>query len=94
MTLFLVEVPNHPDAANIRRSINGALLDKYETTLDTFMRDFAMVTDGAAVMARVANASVSRDINAPDETWMNCVAHFFNNRMRSVVSSYPQSPSL
>ena len=37
MTLFLVEVPDHPNAANIRRKIYDALLDKYETRLYTFI---------------------------------------------------------
>ncbi len=94
MTLFLVEGMNLPNAANIRGSINEALLDKYETTLHKFMRGFAMVTDGAAVMARVANASISRDIHAPDKTWMNFVEHLFNNLIRFVISSYCQLPSL
>ena len=45
-----------------------------------------MVTDVAAVMARVANASVSREIHAPDETWMRCIAHFLYDSMKTVMS--------
>ena len=32
------------------------------------MRDFTMVNDGSAVIAKVADASVSIDLQAPDET--------------------------
>ena len=67
-TVFLVEGPDCPSARNMRTTLNNALLEKYEYGLDVFMRGFTIVTDGAAVMARVANASVSRDIHRPDET--------------------------
>ena len=73
---------------NIRTTLNNALLEKYEYSLDVFMRGFTMVTDGAAVMARVANASVSRDIHTPDETWMRCLAHLLNNTMKTVLLSH------
>lgn len=52
------------------------------------MPDFTIVTDRAASMARVANASVSRYIHVPDEAWMRCMAYFFNDTMKSVIASY------
>ena len=36
--------------------------------MDRFSRAFTMVTDGATVMERVANASVSKEIHNPDGT--------------------------
>ena len=62
------------------------VLQKYNTLLDTFLKRFTMVTDGAAMMAMVANASVSREMHAPDENWMRWMAHFLNNIMKTVMS--------
>ena len=39
-------------------------MGKYELSMDHFFRDFMIVTDSAAVMARVGNAYVFRKINA------------------------------
>ena len=50
-----------------------------------FSRDFTILSDFAAVMARVANASVSREIHAPDKTRMSCITHGLNNIMKSVM---------
>ena len=52
------------------------------------------MTDGAAVMARVANASLSREIHAPDENWMSCMAHGLNNAMKLVMSTLCNGPIL
>ena len=46
-----------------------------------------MVTDGAAVVARVTNSSVSPDLHVPDETWMRCMAHLLNNAMNKAMTS-------
>ena len=62
--------------------------------MDHFFLGFTIVTDGAAVMAKVANASVSRGIHAPDDTCMNCLAHSLNNIMKSALSSHCHSPNL
>lgn len=45
-----------------------------------------MVTDGAAVMSRVANFSVSPDLHVPHEIWMRCLTHLLNNSMKAVMS--------
>ena len=85
-TLPLIEDTVIASACNIRKALNNSLLQKYNTLLDTFLKIFAMVTDGAAVMARVANASVSREVHAPDENWMKCMAQFLNNSMKTVTA--------
>ncbi len=46
-----------------------------------------MVTDGPAVIARVANAYVSREIHAPDESWMRCIAHQQDNAMKHCMTT-------
>ena len=45
-----------------------------------------MVTGSAAVIARVAHTSVSRETYAPDETCMICTAHLLNNSIKTVMS--------
>ena len=57
-TLLLVEGSYAPTPQNIKSCLNGALIGKYELLLDQFFRDIAIVTEGAAVMARVANLPV------------------------------------
>ncbi len=87
VTLLLVQGPDEPSAKNIRACLNTALISEYEMPLESLMKDFSMVMDGAAVMARVANSSVSREIQETDETWMSCLAHFLNNTMKSVLAN-------
>ena len=86
VTLLLIESPAVASACNIRKALDDALLQKYNTLLNTFLKRFPMVTDGAAVMARVANASVSREVQPPDENRMRCMAHFLYNSMKTVMS--------
>ena len=93
-TLLLIEGLDSPTAKNIRARLNSALLEKYEMSLEQFMQGFTVVTDGAAVMARVANASLSKDIHKPNETWMSYIAHVVKNAMKSVLSTNCQGPVL
>ncbi len=62
--------------------------------MDNILGGFTMVTDGAAVMARVANASVSREIQEPDETWMSCMADTLNSTMRTVLATQCETSTL
>ena len=87
VTLLLTEAPDQPSAKSIRQCVNAALVPKYGTTMDFFTKWFTMVTDSAAVMAKVAGASVSRDLHCPDETWMSCLAHMLNNTMKFVIAN-------
>ncbi len=59
-----------------------------------FFHGFNIVTNGAAVMEKVANTSVSRGIRAPDETWMSCMAYSLNYIMKSLLSSHCHGPNL
>ena len=91
VTLLPIESPAIASACNIRKALNDALLQNYNTLLDSFLKRFTTVTDEAAVMARVANASVSRKIHAPDENWMRCMAHVLNTSVKAVMSQCKKS---
>ena len=69
--LLLAEGPDQPYTRNINKCLNDALNLKNEVSMEYFSCGFTMVTDDAAVMARVANASILREIHAPSETWLN-----------------------
>ena len=62
--LLIVEVPDSPTAQNIKSRLNNALLEKYELSMDQFFRDFKIVPEDTAVVTRVVNASVYREIHA------------------------------
>ena len=49
------------------------------------MKEFTMFPDGAAVMARFANASISRELHNLDETWLRCIARLLNNAMKYIM---------
>ena len=72
--LALFESPDYPNAQNIKSCLNEALVNKSSTTFDFFARGFTIVTDVEAVMAKIAGASVSKEIHVPDEAWMSCMA--------------------
>ena len=44
-----------------------------------------MAKGSAAVMARVANASVSADLHSIDETLMGCLANFLNKVIKHTI---------
>ena len=68
LRLLILEGSDSPTAQNVKNYLNDALVEKYKFSMADFFYDFTIVTDRAAVMAIVANASASREINAPDET--------------------------
>ena len=39
-------------------------------------------------MAKVAGASLLREIHVPDETWMSCMVHCLNNLMKNVITNH------
>jgi len=49
--------------------------------------NFTLVTDGAAVMAKMSGSSSSRNIAIPDEGWMRCYVHVLHNCMKAVMKS-------
>ncbi len=67
---------------------------QYEMFMNSLMKDCTMITDGAAFMARVASASVSREIREPAETWMSCLACFLHNTMKAVLANTNKSSVL
>ena len=80
-TLPLIEGPDSPSANNMKPNINAALMDKYKLSMDCFLRAFPRLTDV------VANASVSKEIHNPDETWTRFLAHALNYVMKNVLHS-------
>ena len=94
VTLLLIDIPAIASAWNIGKALNDALVQKYNTLLDKFPKRFTVVTGSAAVMARVANASVSREIHALDENRMRCMAHILNNSMKTVMSQCKKAATL
>ena len=68
-----------------KESFKGCVAAKVEHFIGIFLKRFTSVTDGAALMARVASISVSREIHAADEIWMRCTAHFLSNSMITVI---------
>lgn len=50
-----------------------------------------MATADAAIMARVAGASVSTEIPSSDKSWICCMACFQNSVLANVFASYCQS---
>ncbi len=94
VTLLVVQGPEEPKAINIRACLNNAMIAKCEMSMDSLMKDFTMIKDGAAFMARVANTSVYREIHELVETWMSCLAHFLNYSMEAVLARTNKSSVL
>ena len=74
------------NARNIRETLEYSLLEKYQTSLRKFLKIFTMVTDSAAVMAKVAHAYVSSDIHTPDESWLGCLVRYLDNIMKHCIA--------
>lgn len=70
--------PANSNAENIRANLKHGLSRSYGLSLDDLSKTFTMVTDGAAVMARAAGSSVSRNIAPLYQRWMRCTAHMLN----------------
>ena len=94
LTLLIVEVPSVSNANNIKARLKHTLFERYGLSMEHLMQDFSMATDGSAVMATVPNASFSRDLHTPDETWMNFLAHSLNNTMKSFLQHHCVSNEL
>ena len=92
--LLLVQGPSVSNARNIRLTLEDALRDKYGIELCLLLENFTMDTDGAAVMARVASASISPDLHVPNEIWMRCMPHLLNNAVKKAMASCSQSDIL
>ena len=78
-TILLSEGPVTPNAINLRNMLQRDLLSHYGLSLDEVTKKFTMVTDGAAVMARMAGSSISRVIAPLDDKWRRCTVHMLIN---------------
>lgn len=83
--LMFIEVPEVPTTKNIRARLNEAFLLKYEMSPNQFIQGNTLVTDAAAIVEGVVNASVWKETHNLDEIWMGCTAHSLNNVMKSMI---------
>jgi len=86
-TILFIEGPSIASADNIRDILDQNLRTEYGITFDTIQETFTLVTDGAAVMAKMAGSSVSVNIAIPDEGWMRCYVHILHNTMKEVMKA-------
>lgn len=87
IVLFLAPAHGGERGADIRELLRRHL---YQTTgydFDSFVRNFSLVTDSAAVMPTIVGASVSENISARDERWLPCVAHMLNTAMKHAMKA-------
>jgi len=84
-TILFLEGPEVGNAENIRSLLDVNLQKEYGLDFNTIQKSFSMVTDGAAVMAKMAGSSVSLNKAIPDESWMRCFVHMLHNCMKAVM---------
>ena len=93
-TISLLEGPHVANAANLRVLFSHQLKLKYEVDFNSIQKTFTVVTDGAAVMARMANTSMSRRVSPWDQTWIRCHAHVLQKCMNVAVGKCKQNDIL
>ena len=69
-TILFLEGPSVANAANITSMLDENLRNHFGVDFNSIRKNFTIVTDGAAVMARVAVSSVSTRIATLDEKSM------------------------
>ena len=84
-TVLSFEVPGVNDADNIRKALDQNMREQIGTSFSSIQKQFTLVNDGAAVMARLAGSSVSRRIAVLDEMWVRCIARILNNIMKESI---------
>ena len=65
--ILLIESPKIAHARNIRDFVDSKLLEKSGFDFETLPRNFTVVTDAAAVMAKIGSSSVTRNIAVLNE---------------------------
>ncbi len=78
--LLFAKGPVFANAYNIRAKLDEELQRQYGFSLSSLTQLHTMVTDGAAVMARVAGSPVSPNIAQMDQNWMRCGVHMLKIR--------------
>ena len=63
--------------------MNDLLKLSYGIDFNSVQKGYTIVTDDAAVMAKLANSSVSTQVVVRDHKWMGCHVHVLQNRMKA-----------
>ena len=71
--ISLYEGPSMSWAANLQTVIDDSLRTHFVVSISDPENSFTIVTDGAAVMAKMTEKSVSRTRSSPDHNWMHCL---------------------
>ncbi len=85
-TILLIEGPDVGSGTNKRALLDENLRSLYGVDFNSIQKQFTIVTDGEASMARMANSSVSSRVCPRDENWMRCYVHVLQNCMKSVFA--------
>ncbi len=93
-TILFLESPDVASGQNMRSCIDENLRAYYGVDFNSMQKQFTIVTDGAAAMARMANSSVSLRIAPRDQKWMRCYVHVLQKSMQSVFESCSDDPLL
>lgn len=92
--LLLKEKAEIGNVSRLRVMLGHNLQRNYDKDIDWLTKRFTMVTDWAAVMARVVLSSVSFRVAEIDEKWMGCIAHQLNTAIKSCVASLCENQDL
>lgn len=65
--------------------------ETFVVSLESFIENFTFVTDHAANVPRIGDASVSSSLVPVLERWMGCVCHLLDTTMKYVMVSLSQS---
>ncbi len=90
---LLLESPSVSSAANLRTAIDDSLRAHNGVSISELQKSFTIVTDGAAVIAKVAGSSVSRTRSSTDHKWMRCMVHVLNNVVKYSLVQKSLGPS-
>ncbi len=82
-TIVLIEGPSVPSAANLRSAIDNALEENYGVSMRSLISLFNIVAHCAAVIAKMAGSSISRNRNILEHRWMLCLVHTLNNALKA-----------
>ena len=78
-TVSFVEGPDVGSGANKRAIFDKNLRSLHGVDFNSIQKQFTIVTDGEASMARIANSSVSSRAWPSDKKWMRCYVHALQN---------------
>lgn len=79
---FLKSVSGSENAEALRNVYNLALSEKFNSDLDSFMRNLTFVNDCGAEMLCIVGASASSRRVTQSKKWMRCVSHMLNSAIK------------